>query len=124
MSMKKPLLLSLGCICVALGVLGIFLPLLPTTVFLLAASWCFARSSERFHRWLYSHPKLGPFIKAWESGEGLSMPLKCRISTILWVGMFISILIVQKLFVTLILISIGIGVTIWIWKQPTPKEQK
>jgi uncharacterized protein len=54
-----------GCICVALAILGLFLPLLPTTPFLLLAAYCFSRGSPRMHRWLLEHPRLGPIIHDW-----------------------------------------------------------
>ena len=54
-----------GCICVALAFLGLFLPLLPTTPFLLLAAYCFSRGSARMHRWLLEHPRLGPIIRDW-----------------------------------------------------------
>ncbi len=60
-------LVALGCLNIAIGVVGIMLPVLPTTVFLLIALWCFSKSSLRFHRWLYDHPRLGHFIRAWHA---------------------------------------------------------
>jgi len=57
--------LGLGLVCVALGTIGIFLPLLPTTIFLIIAAYAFARSSERLHNWLLSNKIFGPLIKDW-----------------------------------------------------------
>lgn len=57
--------LALGWCCVGLGLVGLVLPVLPTTPFLLVAAWAFARSSERFHDWLINHPRLGGPLRAW-----------------------------------------------------------
>ena len=59
---KNGLLVVAGFISIALGVIGIVLPLLPTTPFILLAASCFAKSSPRFHRWLLQHPSFGPLI--------------------------------------------------------------
>ena len=59
--------LSLGFASVGLAVIGIVLPLLPTTPFLLMAAFCFSRSSQRFHDWLLDHPRLGPGIRTWRA---------------------------------------------------------
>ncbi|MCE6952280.1 YbaN family protein [Cereibacter sphaeroides] len=64
--------LSAGLTSLALGLIGIFLPLLPTVPFLLLAAFCFARSSERLHGWLVSHPVLGPPIQDWERSGAIS----------------------------------------------------
>ena len=61
------LFLFLGLSALGLGLLGVFLPLLPTTPFLIVAAWCFARSSQRLHDWLYDHPRFGPLLRDWEA---------------------------------------------------------
>ena len=65
--------LSLGWASVGLGVIGVVLPLLPTTPFMLLAAYCFARSSSRFHDWLVNHPRFGPSIRDWRR-EGAIHP--------------------------------------------------
>ena len=65
--LPRPLLIALGWGFVALGFVGIFLPVLPTTPFVLLALWCFARSSRRFHDWLYHHPRFGRLARDWRA---------------------------------------------------------
>ena len=67
---------GVGWSSLALGALGVFLPLLPTTPFLLLSAWCFARSSQRFHDWLVHHPRLGPPIEAWQREGAISRRAK------------------------------------------------
>ena len=69
----RPALIAFGWINVGLGTAGVFIPGLPTTVFLIVALWAFSKSSERFHRWLYSHPRFGPPVREW-SEHGVVPP--------------------------------------------------
>ncbi len=77
----RPLLIGCGTLCVGLGTLGILLPLLPTTPFLLLAAWCYARSSRRFYRWLLTNSWFGGYIRNYRAGRGI--PLKQKVLTLL-----------------------------------------
>jgi uncharacterized membrane protein YbaN (DUF454 family) len=72
----KPLLFLLGWLFFALGAIGVVVPGLPTTPFMLLALWAFSRSSKRFHDWLYNHPFFGPPLQAWEEHQVISLPVK------------------------------------------------
>lgn len=69
--MKRPAYLLLGVLCVVLGVIGAFLPLMPTTVFLIIAAWAFARSNPRWEQWLLDHEKVGPSIRLWRERRAI-----------------------------------------------------
>src|SRR5918998_6837990 len=89
----RGVLIVCGTICVGLGILGIFLPLMPTTVFLLMAAACYARSSERFHRRLVEHPVLGPYIR---HARGLTTRQKTYILLALWVSLVLTMVFTAK----------------------------
>lgn len=74
------LFLSLGWLFVALGIVGAFLPVLPTTPFLLLAVACFARSSPRLEAWMLDHPKFGPSLRDWR--ERGAIPTKAKIAAV------------------------------------------
>lgn len=83
-------LIIAGCTAVALGAIGVFVPLLPTTPFLLLAAWCFARSSARLHRWLVCHPRLGDYVSGFLYGGGMPMRAKATALVVLWCGIAAS----------------------------------
>ena len=72
--MIRAIYFSLGCLMVALGVIGAVTPLLPTTVFLIVAAACFARSSPRSEAWLLDHPRFGPTLRDWRSSGAIARP--------------------------------------------------
>lgn len=111
---KRWLLIITGWTSLALGILGIFLPLLPTTPFVLLSSWCFARSSKKFHNLLVSNKFLGPIITEWEAGRGISAKVRNRALITLWITLMISMLIVGKWWSVILLSSIGTGTTIYL----------
>lgn len=68
--------LALGLLMLALGIVGAFLPVMPTTIFLILAAWCFARSSARLEAWLLDHPGFGPVIRDWREHGAMSRKAK------------------------------------------------
>ncbi len=64
--LRRAVFIGLGLLAVGIGFTGVFVPGLPTTIFLIIAAWCFARSSPRLHAWLYDHPRFGPLLNHWE----------------------------------------------------------
>jgi len=115
----KALVFALGWISVVLGVIGIFLPVLPTTPFLLLAAACFVRTSPRFYHWLISHPRLGKYVIYYLDGKGI--PLKAKIYTlaIMWTTLLTTaFILVPRTTVQVILPMIGIGTSIYILQLP------
>ncbi|MFX1392396.1 MAG: YbaN family protein [Promethearchaeota archaeon] len=111
----KGLYFTAGTICLILGIIGIVLPILPTTPFLLLAAACFARSSERFYNWLINNRILGAYIRNYREGKGMPIKLKLFTLSLLWITMLTTIFIfVQILWIRLILFIIAIAVTIHI----------
>lgn len=116
----KTLLFVVGIVALALGVIGIFLPLLPTTPFLLLASACFVRSSDRLYHWLLNHRRLGKYIRQYHGGEGI--PLKGKVYTVvvLWATLGFSMAFaVSSVPVRTMLSLVGIGVSAYVLSRKT-----
>lgn len=102
---------------VGFGVLGILLPGLPATPFLLLAAYCFAKSFPRLHRWLVTHPWLGPYIRAARAGWRIPRRQALQTIAVLWISMGISAWLVDRWWVRGLLLSIAIGVTIFLERR-------
>ena len=112
MSMRKRICFATGWLCVVLGVAGIFLPLLPTTPFLLAAAFCFGESSPRFHRWLTGNRYLNSYLENYRSGCGVPRKIKARSLMFLWGTLAVSALLVHEWWYWGLLAAVGVGVSI------------
>ena len=121
--MKKYLFIFIGIISLVLGFLGIFIPLLPTTPFLLLSAMLFARSSKKLYNWLINHKVFGGYIRSFL--EEKSIPLKIKISStfLLWATILFSIFFVieDKILLQILLFAISIGITIHILHYKTKK---
>lgn len=115
----KILLNVVGSIAVVLAILGIFLPLLPTTPFLLLASACYVRGSERMHRWLLNNRLFGEYLRNIEDKRAMPMRGKIVTLVVLWGSMAYSIFIVEVLLLRIMLFAIASGVTILILRMKT-----
>jgi hypothetical protein len=112
-------LISCGWIAVAGGVVGIFLPLVPTVPFLLLAVACFARSSERFHLWLVEHNHLGPLLRDYLRGAGIPLRAKTIAIGMVWISFpATTILFARDLWLKALLIAVAVGITLYLLSLP------
>ena len=108
----RALLMAAGSLLVALGAVGIFVPLLPTTPFLLLAAYCFLRSSERLHAWLLSNRLLGSYIRGYQDGSGIPLVAKAATLALLWATIAVSaVLFVDALLVRVVLLVVAVAVS-------------
>jgi hypothetical protein len=119
---RRWLLVAAGAVCVALGVVGAFVPVLPTTPFLLLAAACWVRSSERLHRWLFTNRLFGEYLRRYRDGEGLPLGSKIATLALLWISLGASALLAvppRLWWVRALLAAVGIGVTIHVLRIRT-----
>lgn len=112
--MVRGLMIAAGSLFVGLGILGIFLPLLPTTPFLLLAAALYSKSSGRFYHGLLNNRWFGRYIRDYREGKGV--PLKVRLFSIalLWTTIIISVIFIDILWTRILLIVVAVGVTLHI----------
>lgn len=116
--LARAMFLALGSLALLLAVLGVFLPVLPTTPFVLLAAACFARGSERLHNGLLAHRVAGPIIHEWR--EHRSMPAGVKPWAFLLMGLSfgISILLVESNWHRAMLAGIAIVLAVFLWRIP------
>lgn len=111
-SVKKYLLLFIGTLSLGLGIIGILLPVLPTTPFLLLSSFCYLRSSKRLYNWLIYHRIFGAYLYNYLTYKAVTKRTKVVALIFLWWGLTVSMLLINLLYVRLLLVFIGIAVSI------------
>ncbi len=114
----RSLYLGAGIIALVLAVLGIILPVLPTTPFVLLAAACFARSSERFYNALLTNRITGPIIREWREHRSMPRRVKKGVYILMILSFGSSILLLSTLWHQLLLATVGIILTIFIWRIP------
>ncbi|MFA5363830.1 MAG: YbaN family protein [Candidatus Bathyarchaeia archaeon] len=112
-----------GTTCLELGAVGIVLPVLPTTPFLLASLACYCRSSERMTHWILNNKYFGDYIRRYKEGKGIPMKTKVAAITILWATITFSAFLLNILFVQLVLLVVAVAVTMHLARLPTYRPQ-
>ena len=110
----KYIYITLGILSVILGLIGALLPIVPTTPFLLVASYFFTRSSKRLNDLLYKNRYLGPYLQSISSGNGMPLVAKIYTISLLWFFMLVSIFMIDFIAIKITLFVIASGVTIYV----------
>ena len=120
----RALLIVLGTLCVVLAVLGMFLPVLPTTPLLLLAAVCYANSSEKFYHWLITNRWFGDYIRNYREGRGISLRQKVLTLSLLWLTIGITtVFLISQWWLRWVLVVIAVGVTIHLLRIKTYRPE-
>ena len=120
---KRAVYLVVGTVSLGLACVGIVLPLLPTTPFLLLSAACYLKSSKRMHNWLLNHKLFGQYIKNYLEGKGISLQAKVISLAFLWAAICFSALFVMPLLIVqVVLLVVGVAVTVHVILVPTFKS--
>lgn len=119
----RGILVVVGTVSLVLGVVGIFLPLLPTTPFLLVAAACYARASTRLHAWLLNQPTLGPIITEWGRSRSLPPGVRTRALVMVVISFAVTIFLVDVLAIQLAFVVGGVILVLFLYRIPTARPQ-
>ncbi|WP_151719963.1 YbaN family protein [Gemmobacter serpentinus] len=112
--------LILGCLAVAVGVIGVFLPLLPTTPFMILAAACFAKSSDRLHGWLMGHRVFGPMIRDWRAHRAIPRRGKRAALIAMGLAFLLSVALGVAWWALLLQALVLVTMGSWIWTRAEP----
>ena len=120
----KKLIALFGLISLGLGILGAFLPLLPTTPFILLSAALFAKSSDRLHHYLLEHKIFGPMIRDYNENKSISLKTKVISLSTMWASILYATFFVAsgKIWLQVLLLCIALGVSIHILRFKTRKK--
>ena len=117
--MKKTILISLGWLCVGLGFVGVFVPGIPTTIFLIIALWAFTKSSEKLRHWLLNHKRFGPILNNWQQHKVVPRRAKILMVVLMSLAVILFYYSLQNLYLTIGLIIILVSVAIYVISLPS-----
>ncbi|MCE2940819.1 MAG: YbaN family protein [Gemmatimonadota bacterium] len=114
-------LLIIGWTSLGLGVLGMFVPLLPTTCFLLGAAWCFGKTSPTLHRWMLTNRLFGRYLRDYKAGLGFPAAVKVTSLVIMWGTMLVTVIVMPRVWIGGLLFVVGAAVTWHLVTLPTSR---
>ena len=117
--MKRTILISLGLLCVGLGFIGVFVPGIPTTIFLIIALWAFTKSSEKLRYWLLNHKRFGPILNNWQEHKVVPRRAKILMVVLMSLAVILFYYSLQSLILTIGLIIILVSVAIYVISLPS-----
>jgi len=122
-NVKRGVYIIVGSLALALGALGLFLPVLPTTPFVILVAACYYRGSERLHAWLLESRWFGEMIRNYKAGRGITLSMKIKAVGLMWLTITASAAFyVDSLLARVLMYGVVTGVTIYLARQPTLKE--
>jgi uncharacterized membrane protein YbaN (DUF454 family) len=122
--MKSKLLIICGSLSLGLGVLGIFLPVLPTTPFLLLSATCYFHGSKRLYSWLMNHQRFGPYIRSFREDKSIPLRVKVVSVTMVWITLlYCAVFVSDNICIKGLFIALALGITWHILSYKTRKEQ-
>lgn len=122
-NVKRILWVTGGTLSFVIGIIGIVVPILPTTPLIILACFCYGKSSPGLHRWLTTNKYFGKYIQDYQRGHGVPMHIKLYAVALVWMGIISSLFVIPLFLVRALMITIGIGVTIFILTSPLLKEK-
>ena len=117
--MKRIILISLGWLCVGLGFVGVFVPGIPTTIFLIIALWAFTKSSEKLRHWLLNHKRFGPILNNWQEHKVVPRRAKILMVVLMSLAVILFYYSSQSLILTIGLTIILVTVAIYVISLPS-----
>ncbi len=122
--MKRMILISLGWLCVSLGFIGIFVPGIPTTIFLITALWAFTKSSKKLRNWLLNHKRFGPILSNWQQHKVVPRRAKILMVVLMSLASILFYYSLQNLYLTIGLVIILVLVAIYVISLPSKIPEK
>lgn len=118
------LLQALAVLCVALGLVGIVVPVLPTVPFLLVAAWAASRSSPRLHQWLHNHPRFGHLLRDWHEAGVVPRSGKWAATLMMTASAVTMLVFVRPLWVPAVAAVTMFLVGAWLWRRPERRPDR